>query len=93
MADYRYQIPIIRVGARPPFGEVVGHVFGVGANVDTDGDSATPAATDWTWLYMCRRPTRNSPVVEVTLVDGTPGGFLISSDDEELAKRTAEFLS
>ena len=93
MADYRHQLQISRIGPRPPFGEVVAHVFGVGANVDTDGDSATPSATDWTWLYMRQRPSQGSPVVLVQFADDRPDLMIVSSDDEALAQKTAAFLA
>ena len=93
MADYRHQLHISRIGPRPPFGEVVAHVFGAGANVDTDGDSATPSATDWTWLYMRQRPSEGSPVVLVQFTDDRLDRMIISSDDEALARKTAACLS
>ena len=93
MGDYRHQIPISRIGPRPPFGEVVTHVFGVGAIVDTDGDSATPSATDWTWLYMRQRPSQGSPVVLIQFADDRQDRMIISSDDEALARKTAAFLA
>lgn len=93
MDSYAVRLLVDALGPRPPFGEVVDHVYGVGANVDTDGDSSTPGATDWTWLYMCQRPTRDASVVEVTLSDERDNIMIVASEDEALAQRTAVFLA
>lgn len=93
MDSYQYRVKIKGVGLRPPYGEVVDHVYGIGANVDTDGDSSTPSSIDWTWLCMCQRPTRNAPVVEAILSDDRSDVMIVASEDRQLAYRAAEFLA
>ena len=93
MSERSYRVIIKEVGARPPFGEVVDHVYGVNANVDTDGDSLAPYATNWTWLYMCQRPTENAPIVEATLLEDCNGLMIVVSDDMRLAHLAADFLA
>lgn len=93
MSEQSYRVVIKEVGARPPFGEVVDHVYGVDADVDTDGDSLAPSATDWTWLYMCQRRTENAPVVEATLLEDHNGVMIVVSDDMRLANLAADFLA
>jgi hypothetical protein len=92
-SDYRHEFFIHRPGQRPPFGLVVDHVYGPGANVDTEGDSYPASSTTWTWLYMQLRSAQDEPVVEVTMVDDAHTIMRIASDDLELAAAAAQFLS
>ena len=39
-------------GKRPPFYELAQHLWGVGCDVDSDGNSSNPDATDWTELTI-----------------------------------------
>jgi hypothetical protein len=93
MSERCYRIVIREVGQRPPFGEVVNHLYGVGSNIDTDGDSYTPNATDWTWLYMRDRATVNAPVVEAVLSEDRDGEMIVASADLRLARSAADFLA
>lgn len=93
MSSYKYRVEIAGVGPRPPFGEVVDHVYGAGTDVDTDGDSETASATNWGWLYMCQRSTRNAPVVEVMLAEDRSDVMIVVSDHEGLALQVAEYLA
>jgi hypothetical protein len=92
-SDYRHDFFIHSAGPRPPFGSVVDHVYGPGANVDTDGDSSTADSPEWTWLYMQLRPRQGEPVVEVVTVDEGRCILRVASDDLALATRAAEFLA
>ncbi|WP_353230912.1 hypothetical protein [Novosphingobium sp.] len=92
--DYAHELFLITPGPRPPFFEVVIHVYGPNDTVDTDGDSRLREATDWTWLYMQLRkpPYREQPVVEVAMLEGK-NVMRIASDEADLAERTAVFLA
>lgn len=92
--SYLHNLYLVAPGARPPFFEVVDHVYGPDDIVDTDGDSNTREATDWTWLYMrLRKPRyREQPVIEVIMLEG--GQVMqIASDVEVLTQKTALFLA
>ena len=82
---------LISPGPRPPFYEVVDHVYGVAADVDTDGNSQTRDAVDWTELYMARRPEMR-PVVSVFPLDCESLVLCIESSSEPLARKAAEYL-
>lgn len=85
---------ILSPGPRPPFGQLVDHVYGGKANVDTDGDSPLPASTDWTWLYMqLRSQPKWAPVVEICMIDGEKTAMRVVSEDRALARKTADFLA
>jgi hypothetical protein len=71
---------------------VVKHVYGPTANVDTEGNSATPKSVDWTWLYMKLRPAMEEPLVEVFPWQEDATILCVSSEDEALARKVAEYL-
>lgn len=54
-SDYAHELFLIEPGDRPPFSEVVQHVYGPTEAVDTDGDSSSREATNWTWRYIQSR--------------------------------------
>jgi hypothetical protein len=93
-SDYAYELFVLGPGARLPFYEVVQFVYDASDTVDTDGDSSSREATDWTWLYMQVRkpPYRKQPVVEVTMLEGQPV-IRVASDEKTLAEKTAHFLA
>ena len=92
--DFEHVILVKSPGPRPPFLEVVNHVYGREAVVDTEGDSHPPNSTEWTWLYMKLReqPYREQPLVEVTMNEDHSTMF-IASDDRMLAEKTAKYLA
>lgn len=93
MNAFQFQIVIAEIGLRPPYREVVEHIYGVGANVDTEGDSNPSSRTDWTWLSMGLRPSSDLPDIEVLMPAGQTGCMVVQSNDEQLAIRTASFLA
>ena len=95
--DYRYVLRLIGPGPRPPYYEVVEHVYGVGSNVDTEGDSHDPNTTQWKELYMQLRPPRDdllkrNPYVHVWMEE-TGTAMCVGSDDEALALKTASYIA
>jgi hypothetical protein len=93
MSRYRHELFVHSSGPRPPFGSVVAHVYGPGANVDTDGDSYPALSAAWTWLHMQSRPTLNAPVVKIMMLDETATVMRVASDDLALATKAARFLA
>ena len=93
-SDYANELFLIMPGPRPPYFEVVDHVYGPDDTVDTEGDSSSPEATDWTWLYMQLRkpPYREQPVIEVEMLE-SENVMRIASDRADLAEKTAIFLA
>ena len=79
-------------GPRPPFGAVIDHLWDVGADVDSDGDSRTPHDRDWTELRVAKRP-ECSEVVEVSPVSESPMVLKVASDTKDLAERAAKFIA
>jgi hypothetical protein len=95
--DYEHVFYLSAPGPRPPYGEVVDHVYGIGSNVDTEGDSYPAQSTEWTELYMQLRPPlddlhRKNPLVQVWM-DEDKKVMCVGSDDEALAVRTATYLA
>jgi hypothetical protein len=89
--DAEHRLFLLSPGLRPPFYEVVDHVYGHDSNVDTDGNSMTREAVDWTELYMAQRPELR-PVVSVFPMNLDATVLCIESTSEPLARKTAEYL-
>lgn len=89
--DAEHGLFLLSPGLRPPFYEVVDHVYGHDSNVDTDGNSMSREAVDWTDLYMAQRPEMD-PVVPVFPMNLDATVLCIESSSESLARRTAEYL-
>jgi hypothetical protein len=78
-------------GNRPPFYDLAQHLWGIGCNVDSDGNSSSPDATDWTELTLRSRSNDNARI-DVDPVGHTELLVLsIRSENEELASRAAMF--
>jgi hypothetical protein len=84
---------LISPGPRPPYHALAEHLWGAGCNVDSDGDSDTPDSSDWTELTLILRSgLEDGPRIDVDPVEGPSLTLAITSDDEALAARVAEFL-
>ncbi|KQU08366.1 hypothetical protein ASG68_22510 [Rhizobium sp. Leaf453] len=80
------------VGQRPPYYEVAEHLWGVGCNIDSDGNSSTPDATDWTELTLSLRPDNSQRVdIDPIITEGLLN-LSIKAEIEDLAHRAALFL-
>ena len=85
-------------GPRPPCFKVAEHLWGANCDFDSDGDSETPEATDWTELTVSlRTPQWQQDNVEQRvdvdpLNEGNPLILAIVSEDDDLARKAAAFL-
>ncbi|MBZ5522384.1 MAG: hypothetical protein LAP21_09110 [Acidobacteriia bacterium] len=77
---------------RPPFPLVITFLWGDSQNVDTEGDSRTPAIREWTELY-CQNREVPQEIFEVSPVANEPLKLRIESAMPELAARVAYFLA
>jgi hypothetical protein len=67
--EFLIEIP----GPRPPFGALAEHLWGLGVDFDSDGDSVTAEDPNWTELTVTRLPDYTErvdidPVSQVPLV-------------------------
>lgn len=85
-------------GPRPPFFRVAEHLWGPDSDYDSDGNSRTPEASDWTELTLSLRAPQwqqdnTEQRVDVDPVDADgPLTLAIVSNDDDLASRAAAFL-
>jgi hypothetical protein len=85
---------LVNPGPRPPFGLVADHLWGAGADVDTDGNSSSPSDTNWTELTVQLRPdTGDLNRVDVDPASELPLVLKVVSSSAELAERVAEYLA
>ena len=89
---YRFQLFVEVSGPRPPFGAVIDHLWGIGVDVDSDGDSLTLDDRAWTELWVAKRP-ECSELVDVSPVSESPLVLKVASDSKELAERAATFIA
>jgi hypothetical protein len=88
-----HEFYLIDPGPRPPYGEVAAHLWGQGCDIDSDGDSYPPNATDWTELTVILRPALRLRL-DVDPVEGAlPLTLWIRSEDEATAAKAAAFLA
>jgi hypothetical protein len=79
-------------GNRPPYYALAEHIWGAGCDIDSDGNSSSPDATNWTELTMSLRP-RGDERIDIDPLSATePLVLSIRSEKAELAHRAAIFL-
>lgn len=78
-------------GPRPPFLTLAEHLWGPGCNIDSDGDSRSPADTMWTEFTAILRPDREIRV-DIDPVSLQPLVLCIRASSMELAEKAALFL-
>ena len=79
-------------GLRPDFRLVVTFLWSEMHNVDSEGNSVSPASRDWTDLYLANREAP-SEVVEVYPLQTSPLVLVVESETGSLASRAAFFLA
>jgi len=75
----------------PDFRLIISFLWGDEHNVDSDGNASSPAARDWTELYL-RSRERPEEMVEVLPVEGSDL-LMVESPVTELVSRVAFFLA
>lgn len=79
-------------GARPSIAAVAEHLWGPGVDFDSDGNSVTAEATNWTELTVAKRPDCEERV-DVDPASEAPLILKVVSASRDLAARTATFLA
>jgi hypothetical protein len=93
MEQRAFSFLLIGPGPRPPFPAVAERLWGKGCDFDSDGNSSTAHARDWTELSIALRPECVERV-DITPVSGYSRLVLrIVSDRKGLASRAAKFLA
>ncbi|HKB59766.1 MAG TPA: hypothetical protein VKC56_06920 [Gallionellaceae bacterium] len=89
---FEYLVNIVEPGPRPPFYQVVEHLWGVDCNVDSDGDSRTLEDTQWTELAIELREA-DEPRVDFDPVSTDPLVLQVRSFSADLAQKVARFIA
>lgn len=84
---------LVSPGPRPAYYEIANHLWGPGANIDSDGNSETPEDTTWTELTVAPRSGNKDQIVHIDPVSESPLVLKIRSPSALLVKKTMEFLS
>jgi hypothetical protein len=83
---------LVNPGLRPVFHVVADHIWGVGANVDSDGNSGNADDVRWTELSLYLRDSEDDQEVHIDPVSQDPLVLKIRSSDAALANKTVKFL-
>ena len=75
----------------PSLNRMIAQLFGVGACVDTDGDSKSADDQEWTDMTIQRRDGARERV-DVVRIAESPRTFRIRASTEELAERASAVL-
>ena len=78
-------------GPRPPFYEVVDHVFGRDHEVDTDGNSLERDSTSWTELWVVSRENALLKL-DIEPIGERPLALRVSGSTQAIVDRAARFL-
>jgi hypothetical protein len=90
--SYQFRLFVEVGGPRPPYGALIDYLWGVGTDVDSDGDSRTPDDGEWTELWMAKRP-ECSEFVSVSPESESPLVLKVASDSRDFAERAASFIA
>lgn len=91
-AESAVLVYLVGPGDRPAFSAVADHLWGMGCDIDTDGDSGFPDDHAWTELSLRLRVLNPWQQVHIDPVSTAPLVLAIRSPGERLALQAAQFL-
>lgn len=91
--DAEVVLYLVNPGPRPAYHKIADHLWGPGADIDSDGNSKTSEDETWTELTLMLRAGSNDQTVNVDPVSESPLVLAVRSPSKLLAKKTVEFLS
>ena len=84
-------VHISAAARRPAYWKLAAHLWGLGCNIDSDGNSRTPDDEEWTELTLSLRGEPGQSVTVDPITD-QPATLVIRSSDPALAEKVAAFL-
>lgn len=78
-------------GELPPFYKIADFVWGEGSDFDSDGNSSTPEATDWSELTLILRNDA-SKRIDIDPIDGDARHLKLMASNEKLANSVVSYL-
>jgi hypothetical protein len=86
-----HAIQIRAPGPRPEFYLIAEHLWGIGCEIDSDGNSLTPEDREWTELTISLRSSHEDRV-DIDQLSVDPLVLVVHSVKAELCKRTVDFI-
>ena len=80
-------------GPRPAYYFLAEHLWGVGCNIDSDGNSDTPEDNGWTELSLFLRGAPSLEQVDIDPISESPLVLKIQSPSQVLCERVAQYLA
>jgi hypothetical protein len=78
-------------GLRPAYYLIAEHLWGLGCNIDSDGNSRTPDDTHWTELTLSLRG-KSSVRIDIDPLSIDPLVLAVRSSQESLCRQAAQFI-
>jgi len=86
-----HAIQIKALGPRPAYHLIAEHLWGAGCNIDSDGDSRTPDAHDWTELSLSLRGAPGQQL-DIDPVATEPLALVVRSPHADICRKAAAFI-
>ncbi|WP_372392216.1 hypothetical protein ACCQ05_19830 [Xanthomonas sp. NCPPB 3582] len=86
-----YVVKITSPGPRPEFYRIAEYLWGVGCNIDSDGDSSSADDRSWTELSLSLRGSPGQ-YLDIDPISLEPLVLAIRSPQESLCAKAAEFI-
>lgn len=86
-----HKLYLINPGSRPPYYELAQALWG-DKDFDSDGDSSSPDATNWTELTVSLRPDETERIDIDPVSEAGPLVLCIRSENAQLVTRAGDFL-
>jgi hypothetical protein len=80
-------------GPRPAYNLLAEHLWGVGCDIDSDGNSDTPEDNEWTELSLFLRGAPAFEQVDIDPISESPLVLKIQSPSQVLCERVAHYLA
>ncbi len=85
------EVEIEIIGPMPAYYKIADHIWGVDADIDSDGNSETAESTDWNELTIILRSNREQRI-DIETISTNPKLLLLCASSEDLSGSAIQFL-
>ena len=85
------EVEIEIIGPMPAYYKIADHIWGVDADIDSDGNSETAESTDWNELTIILRSDREQRI-DIETISSKENSLLLCASSKELSESAMRFL-
>ena len=85
------EVEIEIIGPMPAYYKIADHIWGVDADIDSDGNSETADSTDWNELTIILRSDREQRI-DIETISKKKNSLLLCASSNELSESAMRFL-